>query len=66
MRNRLIAVAVSVAAVVVLAANTADREPYQSGPFGGAVTQILSPEEDSPGFDCHVHGNRVCGRNVGQ
>lgn len=22
---------------------------------------VDEPEEDEPGFDCHTHGNRVCG-----
>lgn len=63
---RIVALIIAALALVtLLAANTADQEPYWSGPFSGAVTTFLSPEEDDPGFDCHVHGNRVCGPNHG-
>lgn len=24
-------------------------------------TVLIEPQEDEPGFDCHIHGNRTCG-----
>jgi hypothetical protein len=30
------------------------------------VSAVSGPTEDSPGWDCRVHGNRVCGPGNGQ
>lgn len=28
------------------------------------VTNVVQPQEDEPGFDCRIHGNRVCGWEI--
>jgi hypothetical protein len=32
---------------------------FEPSPSVGVV--VPTPEEDEPGFDCRIHGNKVCG-----
>lgn len=37
------------------------RVTYGTAPVPVSVVRATDPEEDSPEFDCRLHGNRVCG-----
>lgn len=70
--NRLL-VSIGVGALLLGAALPSIEATPSAAPFEGAAyagdrvatledqATALEPAEDEPGFDCRVHGNKVCG-----
>lgn len=48
--------------VIALSILGADAKPLREVPeIGLPLTMTAQPSEDSPEFDCRIHGNRICG-----
>lgn len=59
--KRLAMLHLLLAAVLALTAASCDDTVSPRGPAPEtSVTPEREPEEDEPGFDCRLHGNRTC------